>query len=600
MESPLSQPDWQLQLQSYIHEEEEADLFKLESKNVQLIWKCERCESPFSAKIYERFRPSGKSICVKCSRVISAEKQKQTKLAISGSLATHHPNIASDWDYSRNIASGYSAETVSSGSSKSFWWKCPKGHSVSTRVSRRIANGCSTCKASVNMEIKANEEWNANPSWISLLHHLSNDLVKEKVRITKTLFYWTCVDCGYPFQCTVAGRTRADGRAKTRCNSCAVLVRSKRNSSTRLERSGSIGELFPELADEWATDLNNGLSPFAVTPAKNFSYWWRCKYGHEWKARASNRTSLGRNCPKCNDLSTSRLEIRIFTEFSNVKNFIQLRQKLHGFEADLYFPDLKIAVESDGYPWHSGEKKEIRDIQKNKMWEESGIEVIRIRDSKLKPLGKYCIQYQEKGDSNHFQIMCELLTLLQKLRPENGVLISLSKHYQQHSTFKNQDKYIELLSQKVAREDDRLSVANPELLAEWDYNKNVPLTPDRVHKTTSLKVHWVCSSCGNQWQARIANRVQLGRGCPVCAKKRVQVKREAQFIADGNTLKDKHPELALEYLDARNELDSSRIAPKSSRRVWWKCSICGREWETAVSNRTRLNSGCPSRKLHNS
>lgn len=582
----------------FVHAEETAEISSLPSKAVKLMWKCEACGDPFLTSSYERFRENGRARCSTCFRKASAQKQKETKLKKSGSLAETNPDVAKDWDYSLNELSGMTPQTVSPSSSKTFWWTCTDGHSVSTRVNRRTAYGCRYCNIKSSQDEKRIEIWNSSPSWIELLHPLSEEQVAARVPIQGTVFTWSCEKCGDPFTCTVAERTRAGSRRRSLCNKCGTARRGVRNSKTRLERSGSIGDLFPEIAAEWADDLNQGISVFEVTPSKNRSYWWRCKYGHEWKARTSNRTYLGRNCPKCNDPSTSLLEMRIFSELSHIEGYMLLRTKVEEFEADLYIPSLSIAIESDGYPWHSGVKKEERDLRKNQVWEAAGIDVIRIRDSKLKPLGTHLIQFQEKGDTNHLEILHELVELLLTIRPAEKFLEELSTFYKENATFRNQNIYMDLISQRVAKEENRLSVANPELLAEWDYEKNAPLTPDRVSRASSLKVSWICSTCSNKWEARIANRIQLGRGCPVCARKRVQAKREAQFISGGNTLKEKYPELALEYNDARNELDSSHIAPKSTRSVWWTCPKCGNEWKTTVANRTRLSSGCPNYRSH--
>ena len=52
----------------------------------------------------------------------------------------------------------------------------------------------------------------------------------------------------------------------------------------------------------------------------------------------------------------------------------------------------------------------------------------------------------------------------------------------------------------------------PELAAEWDYEKNLPLKPNQVTCYSHRKVHWKCSTCGHSWQSRINNRIQ----CPHC------------------------------------------------------------------------------------
>lgn len=54
-----------------------------------------------------------------------------------------------------------------------------------------------------------------------------------------------------------------------------------------------------------------------------------------------------------------------------------------------------------------------------------------------------------------------------------------------------------------------------------------------------------------------------------------------------------YPELAKEWHIDKNEgLSPSEVTASSGKKVWWKCSK-GHEWQTAISNRTKRNSGCP-------
>lgn len=55
---------------------------------------------------------------------------------------------------------------------------------------------------------------------------------------------------------------------------------------------------------------------------------------------------------------------------------------------------------------------------------------------------------------------------------------------------------------------------NPTLAHEWNYDKNIELTPADVTVSSHKKVWWKCSK-GHEWQATIANRSK-GSGCPVC------------------------------------------------------------------------------------
>ena len=52
--------------------------------------------------------------------------------------------------------------------------------------------------------------------------------------------------------------------------------------------------------------------------------------------------------------------------------------------------------------------------------------------------------------------------------------------------------------------------------------------------------------------------------------------------------------IAKEWNKTKNApLMPSDVKSGSSRKVWWICSTCGYEWETAVCNRTKGGTGCP-------
>lgn len=62
-----------------------------------------------------------------------------------------------------------------------------------------------------------------------------------------------------------------------------------------------------------------------------------------------------------------------------------------------------------------------------------------------------------------------------------------------------------------------LATTVPELIEDWDYNKN-SIMPDEVTKGSNKKVWWKCHICNHEWQTIVYNRGVLKRQCPVCRK----------------------------------------------------------------------------------
>ncbi len=126
----------------------------------------------------------------------------------------------------------------------------------------------------------------------------------------------------------------------------------------------------------------------------------------------------------------------------------------------------------------------------------------------------------------------------------------------------------------------------PGVAAEWDYEKNAQLSPDRVAPGSHDKVWWKCA-LGHSYQSAPYSRTgKYNSGCPFCAGRKV-----LQGFNDLETLK---PALASEwYYPLNGELKPSDVTPGSNKKVWWCCSE-NHVWEAYIFARTRFRgSGCP-------
>ena len=123
----------------------------------------------------------------------------------------------------------------------------------------------------------------------------------------------------------------------------------------------------------------------------------------------------------------------------------------------------------------------------------------------------------------------------------------------------------------------------PDIAAEWDHEKNAPLTPDSVGHGSTKRVYWICPK-GHSYPARIDHRTIMHSGCPYCAGK-LPVKGE-------NDLKTVYPDIAEEWDYENNEKGPEDYLPKSNREVYWKCPYCGASYKKAIAERTINRSGC--------
>ena len=133
---------------------------------------------------------------------------------------------------------------------------------------------------------------------------------------------------------------------------------------------------------------------------------------------------------------------------------------------------------------------------------------------------------------------------------------------------------------------NNLTVTAPELLEEWDYEKNLPLTPEKIIAAGDKKYWWICKTMveDHVWEASVYNRLK-GTGCPMC---------RGLKVVYSNSLAKTHPELIKEWHPTKNpNVTPDDITSGSRKTVWWKCPAAeDHEWEASVYNRA-LGTGCP-------
>ncbi len=127
-----------------------------------------------------------------------------------------------------------------------------------------------------------------------------------------------------------------------------------------------------------------------------------------------------------------------------------------------------------------------------------------------------------------------------------------------------------------------LAKVHPELIAEWS-DKNGELKPEDVSYGSNRKVWWL-SKCGHTWQASVKNRGN-GSGCPYCSGNRV--------LYGVNDLESKYSEIAAEWSERNYPMKPAEVTACANKKVWWKCSHCGYEWQARVADRTEGH-GCPA------
>lgn len=243
----------------------------------KLIWW--RCQNGHSYRSAVKTRVQG-SGCPYCAG--------KNVLPEETSLAAEYPSIAKEWDAAKNVP--LLPTQVISGTRRKVWWRCPKGHSWRAAVYSRttLGTGCPVCTgrqalagendlATLYPDIAA--QWDEEKNGVL---HPNNVTAGSNRRV-----WWKC-EKGHSYRAMIAQRVqRGDG-----CPYCA--------NRKVLPGFNDLATAAPLVAKQWHESLNGALTPEMVTAGSHKKAWWRCSYGHVWKATIYSRAGVQQcGCPVC-------------------------------------------------------------------------------------------------------------------------------------------------------------------------------------------------------------------------------------------------------------------------------------------------------------
>ena len=559
-------------------------------------------------------------------------------------LATKHPEIASEWNLSRN--EGLLPTQVTAGSNRRVWWICHKcGHEWQTSVNNRAAGkGCPICSRAKQGLTREQNIVEKNGSFASCYPELLNewDYRKNTVdpqKITKDStrrVWWNCLVCGYSWATTVGHRTKR----RSGCPACANKVATARNS---------VSVTHPHVLKIWNYKRNLAVLPEMVTAGSNKKVWWICEKGHEWQATVNGIVN-GSLCPVCcgqrvqagyNDLAT--VNPLIAREWHPVKNgdllpshfnagstkeriwwlcskgheyqstianrtrgggcpFCEKERKTSFPEQAIFYYLGRITCAKNRYLFNGKTEIDVYLPEYQIGIEYDGYYYHRSNDARLKEqkkdallfgAGIFVIRIKEVHDISAYQdsdsiIYCHNGGNYQYLKEVIRKILQRIQNIKHINMMLDVDVDLErdaasIMSQYILSEKEN-SLANkyPELAMEWHPTRNGFVLPEMVSCASGKKVWWL-GKCGHEWSAVVGNRI-IGNGCPICSNKKV--------LVGFNDLETTHPELSQEWDYTKNgSLSPQSITFGSDKKVWWICSE-GHSYQATVSNRCH-GKNCP-------
>ena len=493
------------------------------------------------------------------------------------SIAIKYPDAVKEWDTEKN--DGVSPDMVNATSPQKYWWKCEKGHSYQSAPSNKLTNnyGCPICSGK-RLLSGFNDFETKFPLIAKQWDYEKNYPTKpSEIKAGSQVKYWWTCEKGHSYQATPNSRTASN----CGCPYCS--------GKSVLEGYNDLATTNPEMLTLWDFEKNT-VSPQSVSKGSPAEVWWKCSHNHSWKKRINSQV-LYNSCPICecrelvvgiNDLSTTHPELT--KEWDYEKNNCLPTQVTRTHNKYVWW---KCA--DCGFSWKQKVNARVR----------AGIGCPRCGYSK---------KMQETIAANVVKNKKDLVSQFPQIAAEwdyerNGALnpskISFGSNKKVWWVCKNGHHYEAWITDRTGKKKtgcpycagkrriDNLAQSNPELVKEWDFDKNDPDKPEDFPASSQKRVSWICPK-GHSYEAVIRDRAKAnGANCPYCSNKKV--------LVGYNDLLSKRPDLAIEWHPTKNgNLLPSMVVEGSGKKVWWKCKKCGHEWQCAIVSRTSSTSrGCP-------
>lgn len=479
-------------------------------------------------------------------------------------LGTMYPVLSLEWNHKRN--KGLVPSDYLPYSNTKVWWICSEGHEwQSTIYNRTIAGrGCPYCS---NQKILAGyndletlcpsiaKEWDFDKNKKKPSDYGKNSTYKA---------WWICPN-GHSYEASIHNRING----KTACPYCA--------NQKILKGFNDFQTTNPDLLKDWDY-TNNELKPDEVFANSHTKVWWICKNKHHYQASLADHTK-GIGCPFCNKRKKSSFpEQAIYYYIKQVfpdavngyKNNDILGKHM---ELDIFIPSVNVGIEYDGRVFHN--KQSIaKDNRKYNLCHSHNISLIRIMENEPSTVWKLC-DYKITIQPSSSEWLNNAI---------NNTCAYLGKR-----VVPDVDRDKKEILALLEKRNTNLADTYPEIAAEWNYERNYPLVPENVAPHSSEKVWWICSK-GHEWQTRVGSRTANGTACPICAK--VGLPKQSK-----TNLATYRPDVANMWDYEKNgELKPSIVGGKSSYQVWFRCPICGHNWNETINHVVRRQYICPKCK----
>lgn len=596
---------------------------------IKVWWICDKGHS-YQRSIYDRLH--GRGNCSYCSN----------RLVLKGfnDIATTNPELLSEWNYNKNNELGIYPTEITNGTRTKIWWICDKGHEWDSIARSRITgSGCPYCSNNKVLE-GYNDIKTTNPEILDLWNHEKNkDLLPSMFSHGSTNLVWWKCNKGHEWKAKIS--EVANGNRCPICSNMKVLkgyndfltLHPELAKEWDYEKNDKLGIKPDEI-------IKGGK--VKVWWKCNKGHEWESTIVSRIRDK-----KLYHGCPVCMSYRRTSLPEKIIYFYLKkiFKDTIASYKPdwLEGKEIDIYIPEKKVGIEYDGSYYH---KNDERDLIKDTICYDNGVTLIRIREKQAPDISSSSVIFKlkenNKPDGSHVESgidflekyfginldynldrdIKDILELINFIEKENCISNTHPEVLKEWNYEKNNElgitpenmsfgsalkiwwicekghSYNASISTKILQQTgcpycsskkvltgfNDIATTHPNILKEWDYDKN-NVSPTEIIKGYTKKVWWKCDKC-HSYDMLTINRIK-GDGCPYCSGHRV--------LKGFNDIATLYPELKEQWVFEENEklgYFMTNFTKGNDTLVWWKCDK-GHKYQAKINSKTVKKAGCP-------
>ncbi len=348
---------------------------------------------------------------------------------------------------------------------------------------------------------------------------------------------WICSTCGYKWETRIYDRVKNH----TGCPKCAGFVFEKGVNDLKTKN--------PELLADWDYESNakNGILPDEIMYNSGRKVKWKCHVcGHKWIVALNSRTVQGSGCIQCGYKNGKELKRqRLLAKRGCITDPLLLKEWDYEKNSEIgLFPE-ELSPGSNksaywicskcGYKWKAPIERRNKGAGCRKCADKANPEL------KRKNLIK-------KGHGITNELLLKEWDYIQNAKsPQEYSYGSGEKvnwvcskcGYKWRAVINSRCKGAgcpACAGNIVVTGKNDLATMKPELAKEWDYKKNIDVSPTEVSYTSGHKYWWICIEGHESYLASPSHRVN-GTGCPICGNIKIGEKNSRpvdQLALDGS------------------------------------------------------------------